>query len=383
MKFLTCEKLDGIRVTKLMGMKILIDERGKGKKDQTFFGGIIKTHKVFSEDYVEKHIVVFNLDVYKYQRQGNDIKYFLFNRKFKEMSLGEKFYRKFKRIMANHDDIYILHANIGETVVFLRLARAYFKKNGSKSPLIIGLKPYHKDLVKMFLPDVDVKIVKSVKVSLYPDGFSVKGYNVKLIFPKSHYDKVEDALRDKNSDKKHFVEFILDYLGLTEEDFSGFEFSVSEREKEVLRKKTEKIGLDIDNFVFISPEANTCEDVGYDYWKELGEKYKKEGVDVFCNVVKEKERFEEFKQCKLSLKEVYILASWAKEIVGLRSGLMDLLVLTGTPMKVIYTKARHRESFNPLSAEEIMTGFSLKKFDNVREFSAEDYGVKELAEAVG
>ena len=83
------------------------------------------------------------------------------------------------------------------------------------------------------------------------------------------------------------------------------------------------------------------------------------------------------------MKEVFILAGMAKEIVALRSGLVDLLVYTKQPVKVIYTKARHRESFNPLSAEEIMTGFSLKKFDNVREFSAEDYGVKELAEAVG
>ena len=46
---------------------------------------------------------------------------------------------------------------------------------------------------------------------------------------------------------------------------------------------------------------------------------------------------------------------------------MDLLVLTGTPMKVIYTKARERDAFNPLSKEEILEGFTMKKFDNVEE----------------
>lgn len=383
MKIISSEKINSIRTVKLFGLPLMRVEKEKNAKHQNFLGNLITVHKTFKEDFVQKNINVLGINVYKYIRKQNNTKYYLFNKFFKEVFLGDKFYWKHRNLFEKYDDIYVLHANIGETVVFLKLAKAFFKKNGSKSPLIIGLKPYHKDLVKMFLPDVDIKILKRVKFSLYSKELNIHGHNIKLVFSKSHFDKVEDALRDKDISDKHFVKFILEYLALNREDFSDTEISVTQEEKEILLKKVKKIGLDIDNFVFFAPEASTCESVPADFWEELKERYQCRGIDVYCNAVKEKEFFKGFKRCSLSMKEVFILAGMAKEIVALRSGLVDLLVYTKQPVKVIYTKARHRESFNPLSAEEIMTGFSLKKFDNVREFSAEDYGVKELAEAVG
>ena len=107
------------------------------------------------------------------------------------------------------------------------------------------------------------------------------------------------------------------------------------------------------------------------------------GYDVYFNVTKEADRYKDCKHSNLTVGEVYALSELSKKIIGLRSGLMDLLVYAGKPMDVIYTKARERNSFNPLTSGEILTGFTMENYSNVREFDADVIGNEELLEAVG
>lgn len=382
MKIISSEKINSTRTVKLFGLPLMRVEKEKNAKHQNFLGNLITVHKTFKEDFVQKNINVLGINVYKYIREQNNTKYYLFNKFFKEVFLGDKFYWKHRKLFEKYDDIYVLHANIGEAVIFLRLARACFRKNGSKKPLIIGLQNYHKELVNMFLPDVDVIILKKVPFSLYSDTFFTHGHCVRIAFSKAHFDKLEDALRDNNINDKHFIAFILNSLELSKDDFEDVNIPVSKEEKEILLKKVKKIGLDIDNFVFFAPEASTCESVPAGFWEELKDRYQCRGIDVFCNAVKEKEFFKGFKRCSLSMKEVFILAGMAKEIVALRSGLVDLLVYTKQPVKVIYTKARHREWFNSLHSKDIMTGFSLTTFPNVKEFDTEKISKDKLVKVI-
>ena len=81
------------------------------------------------------------------------------------------------------------------------------------------------------------------------------------------------------------------------------------------------------------------------------------------------------------MKEVFILAGMAKEIVALRSGLVDLLVYTKQPVKVIYTKARHREWFNQLSAQKIYNSFSFNQ-NQITEIINTDIEKNKLVEMI-
>ncbi len=367
MKILMNEKLDNKRVVKLAGLPLMSVEKTKNTKLQSFLGGIVTAYKTFQDDYVSKDIRFLKLSTYKYIRRGNDVECYLFNHKYKDKSLGREFCRKYKNLLANHDDVYVLHANIGESVIFLRLARAYFEKMGTKKPLIIGLQEYHRDLVKMFLPDADVEIIKRVKISLYSDGFDFDDHKLRLIFPKSHYDKVEDDLRNPDAPVKHFVDQILLKLGLAESDFSDVQINIPEEVRLSLLKKVKSIDLKLDNFVFFAPEANTCEAYDSGFWYDLKREYESRGMDVYCNTHRHSQEYSDFKHVDLTLQEAYLLASYSQKIIGLRSGLLDLLVLTGRPMSVIYTKARIRDGFDKLTRDEIIDGFKFRNFENVEE----------------
>ena len=378
MKIYSNEKIDNVREMKLFGFPIFSVEKNRGTKLQSFLGGIVTAYKTFREDYVTKDIKFLGISTYRYIREANDVKCFLFNILYKQKSLGKLFCKEYKKLLSNHDDVFILHANIGESVIFLRLARAYFKKMGSKTPLIIGLQNYHRDLVKMLLPEANVEIIKRIKISMYSDGFSEEGHNVRLIFPKSHYDKVEADLRDKNAPVKHFVDQILLKLGLNKSDFSDEEVHIEESVKTSLLKKVQKIGLNIDKFIFISPEANTCEAYDRTFWYNLKQESEKEGIDVYCNTRACNPDFKGFKHCDLNLCEAYYLASRAQKIIGLRSGILDLLALSGKPIIALYTKARKRPAFDMLTLDEMLEGFNMKNVVNVTEYNTDKFNREAL-----
>ncbi len=359
MKLLKTNKIDNIETTNCCGIPIYKLEKSQNSKLQEFCGGVLRTSKIWSAQRVEKSIEIFNVEVHRYKQELNDFTRFVFGIPVTKLKLSEKFCKKYKKIIRDRDFIIILHANIGEITVFLRLAEAYFKKLGAKNPLFIGLKPYHKDLVEMLCPNIPIKIIQKIKLPLYCSEYQTKEHNIKVIFTKTYYEKVEESLRDKNAPIKHFIKHILNYLKLSENDFSQSEIKITDIEKQEVLDKVKNIGLNVENFVFFSPEANTCADIGLERWLELKSEYESKGYDIFCNVSLTKDDYKMFKQCDLTLKEAYILASMSKEIVGLRSGLLDLLFLTKVPMRVFYNEARDRDGFNPLSKEEIEMGFGL------------------------
>ena len=382
MGILENKKVDNVRTIKLLGLPVYRVEKEKRHKTQMFLGGLIKADKSFSDGCVAKKITVLGIPVKKYVQTGNHIQYYLGAYKFFGVNLCEKFSKKHRKLFKKYDDIYILHANIGESVIFLRLAKAYFNKNGSKKPLIVGLQKYHRDLVKLILPDVDVVVMEKPKLSMYMEIGEYGGHSIRLMFPKWHYDEVEDALRVENAPVKHFVDQILNRMELDKSDLSDCDIKVADEVKNSLMKKISKINLNMDNFVIFCPEANTCDDLGEDFWRKLKNRYESMGYDVYFNVTKEADRYKDCKHSNLTVGEVYALSELSKKIIGLRSGLMDLLVLTNTRMKVIYTKAKNRDSFNPLSTEEIIEGFNMKEYRNVEEFNMNNIIKQELLEKI-
>lgn len=383
MGILENKKVNNIRTIKLLGLPIYRVEKEKTRKHQSFLGGLIKAEKCFADGCITKEITVLGIPVKKYMQTGNFIQYYLGENKFFSINLCEKFYKQHKKLFKKYDDIYILHANIGESVIFLRLAKAYFAKHNSRKPLIIGLQKYHRDLVKLFLPDIDVVVIERPKLSMYMEIGEYEGHSIRLMFPKWHYDEVEDALRDKNAEIKHFVDQILDRMELAKSDLSTADIKVSELVQKSLLKKLSTINLNLDNFVIFCPEANTCDDLGEDFWRVLKNRYESQGYDVYFNVTKESDRYKDCKQCDLTISEIYSLALASKKIIGLRSGLLDLFAFTGKSIDAIYTNARDRESFNPLTSGEILEGFTMKSFDNVRELDAGRMTKEDLMRVVG
>ena len=377
------QKKGNTRTISFLNIPLYQVEKQKDFKVQRFLGGIVIANKFLSKKQIIKEIKIFGMPFNQYVQIGNIRTYYFFNYKYKECDLGNIFYQKHKKLFDQYDDIYILHANIGESVLFLKLAKSYFKKNGSNKPLFIGSQNYHKDLVELLCPDIPVVIIRGINISLYEDKFKVNGNKTfRLLFSKPYFDSVEDNIRDKNNSTIHFKTQMLNYLGLEDKDFSNDAINISNETRKSLQEKIAKTNLDLGNFVIFTPEANTCEDYEFEFWQQLKTKYESQGIDVFCNVVQSinKVKFNKFKQCDLTLGELYELTKMAKELIGLRSGLLDLLVLTNTPMKVLYTNAKNRYSFNPLTSEEMMSGFNMQEYLNVKECNVMDKDKQEILE---
>ena len=377
MLFFKNKKVDNVRTLSIFGLPIYEVEKHKTSKLQKFLGGIIRTEKEFAEDSIKKEFFLFNISIKKYNQKGNIRSITILGKIHKEIDFGENFYNKHKKVFQNRDGIFIMHANLGETFIFYRLIQAFIKKNNIKSPLVVGSKKYHVQLLKMVCPEIPVIITK-LNLSMHVKDFLVDNHKFYLMFSKEHFDSVENNIRGNIEQRKHFIEHILGYTNLQKEDFSKESVSISQMEKVSLEKKAKAIGLNLDNFIMLSPEANTCEEIDINIWRDLKSYYESKGYDVFCNLKNKSKKYSDFKQCSLTLAEVYELATRAKEIIGIRSGLLDILVETGTSIKVVYTKAKDRDKYNSLSAEEIIEAFSIKKYPNVVEYNIEKISSEEL-----
>ena len=121
--------------------------------------------------------------------------------------------------------------------------------------------------------------------------------------------------------------------------------------------KVKKTGLNLENFVYIAPDASSCElENSKEYWVNIAERFK--DFDIFWNTTKSAP--EGAKHCNLKVAEAFALAKHAKKIIALRSGFSELLTQTGVPIEIIYTKFR-RSMINDISADLVLKGFSLKK----------------------
>lgn len=150
-------------------------------------------------------------------------------------------------------------------------------------------------------------------------------------------------------------------------------------------EKVSSTGLNLNNFVLIAPEAQSCELLPNQFLIDLVDGYHKAGVDVFVNLVGDNYDLSrvEFKNCFLTYSEVFALAQRAKKIISLRSGLTEFLLQTNVPIDILYTKFRVRPVFKDMDSERVMSAFGIEKIPyinekNFREFNFEQCDSSEL-----
>ena len=146
-------------------------------------------------------------------------------------------------------------------------------------------------------------------------------------------------------------------------------------------KKIENLKLNLDNFVFIAPEAQSCMLLDNSFWVSLIKSFKEKGYDVFVNLVDNSVDLTgaEYKSCFLTYSEVFALAQKSKKIISLRSGLTEFLVQTNIPVDVLYTKFRNRHFYDDMSVEQVMSGFSIRKLYNVNPKLINEYNFQNYA----
>ena len=85
-------------------------------------------------------------------------------------------------------------------------------------------------------------------------------------------------------------------------------------------------GLNINNFIYLCPEATSVKELSPIFWNELSGQLQKLGYDIYINKCNDKDRIKNVKSFRTNITETYILAQKAKYIIGMRSGLLEVLV---------------------------------------------------------
>ena len=222
--------------------------------------------------------------------------------------------------------IKVIVNNSGEAVTYARTHALWYNPD----ELIFGNRPQHADIFRMFAPQVPV---------FYCGRGSLKG--------AQNFDsnRIEPILADSqlialNNKGKPFLQSWAEHLHA---DVSSLSFSRAIISPEVERTaltKAQALGIRLDNFVLFSPGARSCDPLPPSFWENLETSLRGKGYDVFLN------------STVFSVPEVYILASRAKALVALRSGLCDTLCELPVPQFIIYSHNKFHNDLQPMYSFE-------------------------------
>jgi len=361
---------------------------------QEFLGGLITTRKINSKesDSLNKEIKILGKSIIKRAEENNYRVYSFLGKEYKKVSLLKEFKKLYFKYFSNeYDDIYILRANSGEIYLTLTyLIDSLIKKNGSKKPLLVATKKYHIDMIKMICPDLPFVYIKKLNLKVVGDTFKIDNFRFFLLYDSIHFRKVELDIKENELGKHHYFKSILDRLDMSEDDLKMRKMNILHSAEESMLEKVAKTGLNLDKFVFLAPEAQSCKLYDEDFWVVLVNKLQEMGYDVFVNLIKKDIKLKnaiDFKTCDLSFAEAFALAKKAKRIVSLRSGFTEFLLQTDVPLDVLYTKFRHRHIFNDMSSYHVLHGFGLIQLpfvdvNKIQEFNMFEISPKECVNQI-
>lgn len=351
-------------------------------RHQSFMGGFITTHKVQDEFGVhsDKVIKFLNIPLVKRTEFENIRKWYIFGLKVREKSVAKDFQNKCLKLSdKKYDIVFYLNSNSGETFLFLTyIMDCLIKKNNSKNPFIIATKPYHTELIKMICPEIPYKLVKRRTRVININDFSCENKNFYIIFPHKYFVQVELDIKNNPIGSKHFFDLMLERFDIKREDLHKREISIPEEIKKSAFEKAKASGLNLDKFIFIAPEAISCEPPSKEFWKEIINKYKNDGFDIYMNITDRASNIEnaDYKTCDLTFSEAFALSTKAEKIIMLRSGLTELIIQSGVETDIFYTKFKQRYQFNDMCVERVMSGFGIMKIPDIPNNKIHEYNLE-------
>ena len=294
-------------------------------------------------------------------RKGRE-KFYLFGLMIFSQDSKRMMYKEIiKRIGSQYANIYINFNCSGETYLYL----SYLKPKDSS--VFIATQKYHIDLCKMMHPNIDcIYMPEILQLRGFDDIYeeNYKWWNFYNVLPFNHFVRLENNLRKGLS--VHYCKEICNTMGI-EYSTSAKLPTVSENAKNSALDKAQRIGLNLNNFIFLCPESQSNEDLDDEFWKNIVDNLYNKGYDVFLNVLNLNPKYGTAKTCFLTFEEAYYIASLSKGIIGLRSGFIEYLTsLQNIPITCYYTDFKDRGLLKSMGAETVLKGFSLKLLPNVQ-----------------
>lgn len=337
------------------------------QRKQSFLNGLITTEKIYnlSTQQFTKTFKIIGLNILKRIDTRDEKFFYIAGIKIGNENFEKKFQKQYSKFTDNnHDDIYVINSNSGEAYVTLTyILSALITKNGSKNPLLLLTKKYHQDLVKLITPELDYKILPNFTNRIYKKQTILNGHRCFILYPFEYFTDVEKKIQNDNTFSTHYFNEMLAYTGLSANETSLKKIKVSPEIEQSMLNKINTTKLNLENFVFIAPEALSCDDNNLNsFWETTCQQLQQEGFDLFLNITKDATPYSNinYKTCDLTIAEAFALAQRAKKIISLRSGLSEILTQANKETNIIYTKFK-RSTIGDIEAEKVLSGFNINK----------------------
>lgn len=284
-----------------------------------------------------------------------------------DMVVNEKIVRTANALLPSTCFVNLIGSPSGEVFLFSCLWKQFRQKHQIRNDCVFVVDSNWKlRLVKyLFRSDRCVNIQSKLFVldSLcYRHGSTVM-FNV---FPTTHYLRQDEKnLREGY----HYFDAICATLGLHKNkvDVPAAKYSVRGKIKQFCRR-----AFPGKKIVLVCPDANTCAAIDKRQWLDLCTRLQERGLSVFVN--SSDDTFQSYtRKCFFTHEELLELARHSAAVIGLRSGLTEMLAAVGIPSFIIYTGLPPRGMLEAMSPGQVLRGFTLTELPGLEKNKIHEY----------
>ncbi len=284
-------------------------------------------------------------------------------------------YKLLEPIYKKHDYMFIVRTKgLGEAYLLNFMIDELIQKHKIKSPCIITHRNVYKDMFRLFNNDnIPCYITENLTIEHYNQSlrkrvYKYKGTSVQVI----HSTIQESAALFKKyeiGDIEPYPNVIKKFAGV--KNFQNKTPVYNDKDKDILQFVK---NLNIDNFIFVIPEAQGVKALPKNFWKNIIAKLKEKGYDIFVNT---QNGFSELGfSVPATITQAMYLASLSKGIISIRCGLLELFSSINIPKHILYTWHK----FHKVSPENMIKSSSLNHYPMVDSKTVFEYNTDELSE---
>lgn len=290
-----------------------------------------------------------------------------------------KIHRNIKNEFKNIKEVFILFNNTGETFLYLNAMANEFKKRSDIA--IVYTRNYHIQLLEHILGKGKYLFEKDLN-SAHVNKDCNKEYIIDevkyhMIAPATYFIKYENSIHQENNIKniKHF------YMNFIDNFAEGRSFkSYPIIGEDVIDSANRKIKfLNIPSkFLLICNETWSNENFSDTFYQQLCFNLNNKGLHVVFNSTFLSNANSYGTSSFFSIKEIIYIASKAISVIGIRSGILDIITPYSKNVIALYTDFRNRGKDLPsLNAEKVLQAFTLKKLPNTSHIKISEIVVDE------
>lgn len=280
----------------------------------------------------------------------------------------------------NHDHIWITRTvGLGEAQLLNFMSDELKNNWKAKNPCFVSHRKIYKEMFEMYsdTPFYHLDITHNEY------GPYLKNRNIKYKnkYFHIHHCTIDESLNWLNEHQKGDTTPAVEAYKKWS-NIQNFNITHPKFNDEIKQSTLNKVSnLNLENFIFLSPEANGTDELPESFWAKITSELEKLGFDVFVNKADGKTKYG--KSTYLNIAEACYLASLAKGIIGLRCGFVELLaaIKERSKLLVLYTP------FRSISNENFLKIYSLKKYpfvnlETIKEYLTDEQNSKETTESI-